>query len=107
MAAFASVTDALECALDLQRLASELPFNVRVGLHTGDAIHADGDYVGVTVNKAARIASAAQPGEIAISSVTAEMARERGYALGSSRTVELKGLAGAHRIAQLVGLPAT
>lgn len=107
MAAFASVTDALECALDLQRLASELPFNIRVGLHTGDAIHADGDYVGVTVNKAARIASAAQPGEIAISSVTAEMARERGYALGSSRTVELKGLAGAHRIAQLVGLPAT
>jgi adenylate cyclase len=107
MAAFASVSDALECALDIQRQASVLPFNVRVGLHTGDAIHEDGDYVGITVNKAARIASAAQPGEIAISSVTAEMARGRGYALGSSRTVELKGLAGAHRVTQLVGLPTT
>ena len=105
MAAFASVADALECALDLQRQASELSFNVRIGVHTGDAIQADGDYVGVTVNKAARIASAAQPGEIAVSSVTAEMARGRGYALGSSRTVELKGLAGAHRVTQLVGLP--
>jgi adenylate cyclase len=107
MAAFASVTDALECALDLQRQASELSFKVRIGLHTGDAIHADGDYVGVTVNKAARIASAAQPGEIAISSVTAEMARGRGYALGSSRTVELKGLPGAHLVTQLAGLPTT
>jgi adenylate cyclase len=107
MAAFASVADALECALDLQRQASELSFKVRIGLHTGDAIHADGDYVGVTVNKAARIASAAQPGEIAVSSVTAEMARGRGYTLGSSRTVELKGLPGAHRVTQLVGLPTT
>jgi adenylate cyclase len=105
MAAFASVTDALSCALELQGQATELPFGIRIGLHTGDAIHADGDYIGITVNKAARITSAAEPGEIMLSSVTAEMATGRGFKLGSNRTVELKGLAGSHRLTQLVGTP--
>jgi class 3 adenylate cyclase len=71
--------------------------------HTGDAIHADGDYIGITVNKAARIASASAPGKIMLSSVTAEMAAGRGYSLGETRTVDLKGLAGTHRLTQLVG----
>jgi class 3 adenylate cyclase len=105
MTAFASVTDALSCALDLQNQATELPFDIRIGLHTGDAIHADGDYIGITVNKAARITSAAEPGEVMLSSVTAEMATGRGFDLGSNRTVGLKGLAGSHRLTQLVGRP--
>jgi class 3 adenylate cyclase len=105
MAAFASVADALSCALELQDQATELPFSIRIGLHTGDAIHADGDYIGITVNKAARITSAAEPGEIMLSSVTAEMATGRGFGLGSSRSVELKGLAGTHRLTQLIGKP--
>ena len=105
MAAFASVADALNCALELQGQAADLPFGIRLGLHTGDAIHADGDYIGITVNKAARITSAAEPGEIMLSSVTAEMATGRGFGLGTNRTVELKGLAGSHRLTQLVGRP--
>lgn len=105
MTAFASVTDALSCALELQEQATELPFEIRIGLHTGDAIHADGDYIGITVNKAARITSAAEPGEVMLSSVTAEMATDRGFSLGSDRTVELKGLTGSHRLTQLVGKP--
>lgn len=105
MAAFASVADSLECALELQAQADDLPFGIRIGLHTGDAIHADGDYIGIAVNKAARITSAAEPGEVMLSSVTAEMATGRGFELGTSRTVELKGLAGTHRLTQLVGTP--
>jgi adenylate cyclase len=105
MTAFASAADALNCALDLQDQAIHLPFDIRIGLHTGDAIHSDGDYIGITVNKAARITSAAEPGEIMLSSVTAEMAAGRGFTLGSNRTVELKGLAGSHRLVQLVGKP--
>jgi class 3 adenylate cyclase len=105
MAAFGSVGDALESALEIRRLMVEAPFNIRIGLHTGDAIHADGDYIGITVNKAARIASAAEAGEVLISSVTAEVASDRGFVLGSSRTVKLKGLAGTHRVIQLAGQP--
>jgi class 3 adenylate cyclase len=99
------VTDALGAALDIQLHAGDEPFNVRVGLHTGDAVSSDGDYIGITVNKAARIASAAEPGETLLSSVTAEMASGRNYGLGSNRTVDLKGLAGTHRVTQLVSQP--
>jgi len=34
-----------------------------------------------------------------------EMATGQGFDLGSDRTVELKGLAGSHRLTQLVGGP--
>jgi class 3 adenylate cyclase len=105
MAAFAAVADALRCALELQDQATELPFSIRIGLHTGDAIRADGDYIGITVNKAARITSAAEPGEVMLSSVTAEMATGQGFDVGTSRAVELKGLAGSHRLTQLMGWP--
>jgi hypothetical protein len=33
------------------------------------------------------------------------MATGRGFGLGTNRTVELKGLAGSHRLTQLVGRP--
>jgi class 3 adenylate cyclase len=101
MAAFPSVSDALECAVEIQVHPTD-SLQIRVGVHTGDAIHADGDYVGITVNKAARIASAAEPGETLISSATAEMAVSIGLRLGSSRTVELKGLSGTHRLTQIL-----
>jgi adenylate cyclase len=37
---------------------------VRIGLHTGPAVNRDGDWFGAVVNLAARVAAAAQPGEI-------------------------------------------
>lgn len=105
MAAFAAATDGLAAALEIRHDTDGAPFAIRVGLHTGDAIHTDGDYVGITVNKAARVASAAEPGEILMSSVTAELAAGSGFGLGASRTAELKGLAGTHRLTQLVSAP--
>jgi class 3 adenylate cyclase len=37
---------------------------VRIGMHTGPAVNRDGDWFGAAVNLAARVAAAAQPGEI-------------------------------------------
>jgi len=101
MAAFASVLDALGCAVELQQHPNDA-LRIRIGIHTGDAVHAGGDYVGITVNKAARVAAAAMPGEILVSSVTAEMAAGHGFDLGSSRAVELRGLSGTHRLTPLL-----
>src|SRR5438105_7789592 len=47
---------------------------VRMGLHTGEAVIADGDYVGMAVNVAARICSAAHGGQVLISAVTRAIA---------------------------------
>jgi class 3 adenylate cyclase len=106
MAAFASVSDAMYCALEL-RQGSEDGIPIRIGLHTGDAIHENGDYVGITVNKAARVTATARPAEVLLSSVTAEMALGRGFKLGESRTVELKGLQGNHTLTILIAGPPT
>jgi DNA-binding NarL/FixJ family response regulator/class 3 adenylate cyclase len=44
---------------------------VRVGLHSGEAEHADGGYVGIDVHRAARICQAAHGGQVLLSEETA------------------------------------
>jgi adenylate cyclase len=43
---------------------------VRVGVHSGPAIHRDGDWFGSTVNVASRVANAAKPGEVLLTDAT-------------------------------------
>ncbi len=47
---------------------------VRVAVHTGEAVETDGDYVGTTVNRAARLRTVAEGGEVIVSSATAQLA---------------------------------
>jgi adenylate cyclase len=47
---------------------------LRVGVHTGSAIHRDGDWYGSAVNVAARLCSAAGGGEVLVSDATREAA---------------------------------
>lgn len=102
MIAFGSVRDALGAAVGIQRAMATSHLRLRVGLHTGDAMRSSGDYAGIAVNKAARIASAARGGEILTSSVTAELAGNE-FRFGSERVGELKGLSGTHRLIPVLG----
>jgi adenylate cyclase len=43
---------------------------VRVGAHTGPAVHRDGDWFGAAVNLAARVAAVAERGEVLMTEVT-------------------------------------
>ncbi len=67
---------------------------VRVGLHTGPAIHRQADWFGATVNIAARIAAQAASGEIVLSEATRNAARpERdGLVLRSRGLLELRNV---------------
>ena len=47
---------------------------VRVGMHHGPAIERDGDYIGATVNLAARVSAAASGGEVLLTAQTAALA---------------------------------
>ena len=63
-AAFATASDALAAATAAQRIMQaedwrDTPIKVRIGLHTGAAEERDGDYFGATVNRVARVMSAA------------------------------------------------
>jgi predicted ATPase/class 3 adenylate cyclase len=83
---------------------------VRMGVHTGAVRRGGDDYVGVDINRAARIASAAHGGQVLISDATRGLVADdlpegvRVEPLGSYR---LKDLAGAERLHQLQirGLP--
>jgi predicted ATPase/class 3 adenylate cyclase len=95
-AAFESAADAVEAVLDSQRrLGSEPwgetgPLRVRTGLHTGPARAEDGDYHGATVNRAARVAGAAHPGQILVSAATAALLQ--GWTLRDLGEHRLRGL---------------
>ncbi len=52
--AFARASDAVACALELQR-APLAPISLRIGVHTGEVqLRDEGNYIGATINRAAR-----------------------------------------------------
>jgi len=75
------------------------PILVRIGLHTGEAIKEGDDFFGKHVNLAARVAAQAKGGEIIVSSLLKELTDSAGeFAFADRREVELRGLAGSHRV---------
>ncbi|MBT3532319.1 MAG: adenylate/guanylate cyclase domain-containing protein [Rhodospirillaceae bacterium] len=65
---FASVSDAVECALHIQNgLADHDVIRLRSGIHIGDVVFEEEDVFGDGVNVAARLEELAKPGELLIS----------------------------------------
>jgi class 3 adenylate cyclase len=104
MYAFTSGTEALSAGVKIQRTVSASNENIlglRVGVHTGDVIQNDNDYIGLTVNKAARVAAAADGGQILVSSITAGIVNTTDFVFGHPFSAELRGIDGVHLIQQL------
>src|SRR5262249_4390014 len=71
--AFARATDAVACALQLQR-APLAPIRLRVGVHTGEVqLRDEGNYIGATINRAARIRDLAHGGQTVLSGTTEDL----------------------------------
>jgi class 3 adenylate cyclase len=99
MYVFPSGTVALAAAVRIQRAVSsptDEPLSIRAGVHTGDVVHGGNDYLGLTVNKAARVAAAAMGEQILVSATTVEVVNSSGFEFGDPITVELKGIDGNH-----------
>jgi predicted ATPase/class 3 adenylate cyclase len=62
-----------QSALAAQHWLHEATVRVRMGLHTGEAMVVDDDYVGLDVHRAARIMSAAHGGQVVMSETTANL----------------------------------
>lgn len=104
MFAFPSGTAALVAAIQTQQAvesSTEHRLSLRVGVHTGDVVQEQNDYIGLTVNKAARVAAAAEGDQILVSSTTADIVNHSEIEFGDPVTVELKGITGTHTLLPL------
>ena len=109
MLAFPGVARALRCAIDIQRgfvtyvpPPGGEPISVHIGVHTGDAVAEDDDYLGLTVIVASRLADAAAPGEILVSSLSEQLVAGSGeFTFAGPRETPLKGMERAQLSATL------
>src|SRR3954470_120750 len=80
-AAFPTVVDAAEAAVELQRRMlgdhDKIGFDVAVGLHTGEASDGTSSYVGPEADRAVRLTSIAYGGQIVVSETTELLLRGR------------------------------
>jgi class 3 adenylate cyclase len=94
--AFASAEAGIRCALEVQRALDEhrrtsgFAPPVRIGLHTSQAVRRGGDYSGVGVHVAARVAALAAGGQIVASATT--LAEAPGTAASEVAEAHIKGL---------------
>jgi class 3 adenylate cyclase len=110
MVSFGGVARALRCAIDMQRGFRDYvpadggePIAVHIGVHTGDALSEGDDYLGHTVIVASRLADAAGPGEVLVSSLSEQLVQGLGeFRFDGLRETRLKGMARAQMSATLV-----
>ena len=82
---FASVVDAVRCAVEVQRemvarnanVPVERRLEFRMGINVGDINIEDGDIFGDGVNSAARLEALAEPGGICVSAAAHDQVRDR------------------------------
>lgn len=110
-AVFAGAHDAVGAAVDLQRDLAAHPWpsdgtiSVRIGLHTGVGALGGGDYIGLDVHRAARIAATGHGGQIVVSEATAllvEQSLPDGVRLRDLGKHRLKDLSEREAIFQVV-----
>jgi predicted ATPase/class 3 adenylate cyclase len=100
-AAFPTPHQAVHAAVTAQRALARAPWPhgrrllVRMGLHTGKGVLGGDDYIGIDVNRAARIAAAASGGQILFSDATAALVEQ-----SLPEKVAVRSL-GAHRLKDL------
>jgi adenylate cyclase len=78
LAQFTSAYDAVQCAVEIQKVAKqELESQLRIGIHLGDITNEDNDVFGDGVNVASRIQGIADPGGIYLSESIENAIRNR------------------------------
>jgi class 3 adenylate cyclase len=97
MASFPSATQALECAIAMQRAFAEHnesadePIRVRIGLNAGEPIAEDEDLFSTAVILAARIAAKAEGEEIVVSDTVRGLVAGKGFLFSDRGDVVVRG----------------
>jgi class 3 adenylate cyclase len=101
MIAFAQPEEAARCGIDVQRELGKRSdgIRVRIGIHVGKSVRRGDDLFGRNVAMAARVAAAADGGEVLVSEAVRDAIGDKdGIAFDDGRDVELKGFSGTYRL---------
>src|SRR5882757_4009527 len=102
--AFTRASEATACALELQR-APLAPIRLRIGIHTGEVqLRDEGNYIGPTINRTARLRELAHGGQVVLSGVAQVLAGDllpAGAWLTDLGTHQLRDLPQPERVVQL------
>jgi pimeloyl-ACP methyl ester carboxylesterase len=83
---------AVRCACAISEAVRELGLEVRAGLHTGECELMDGKVGGIAVHIGARVAAAAEPGEVLVSSTVKDLVAGSGLRFRERGAAALKGV---------------
>jgi class 3 adenylate cyclase len=105
MASFVSAAAAVRCATRIHSALAthreehtEHPLKVRIGVAAGEPVEREHDLFGATVQLAARLCSHAQPEQILVSNVVAELCLGKGLPFKDLGDVSLKGFSRPIRV---------
>jgi len=97
-ATFDGPARAIRCACANTETLRELGLEVRAGLHTGECELMNGKVGGIAVHIGARVAAAADPGEVLVSQTVKDLVAGSGIAFRERGLAELKGVPGDWRL---------
>jgi class 3 adenylate cyclase len=95
---FDSPAQAVRCALSAADRITSLGIQIRAGVHTGEVEVRGADLGGLAVHIGARVAAAAQPGQVLVSSTVKDLLAGSSVAFEDRGEQELKGVPGEWRL---------
>jgi class 3 adenylate cyclase len=94
VACFDGPARAIRCAQAIVAEAAASGIEIRAGLHTGECERRGDDLAGIAVHVGSRVAAAARPGEVLVTSTVRDLVAGSGIEFSDRGRHELKGLPG-------------
>ncbi len=107
LAVFDGPGRAIRCAMSIADAAARRGLAVRAGLHTGECEVIDSEVRGLAVHVATRIAAAAMPGQILVSSTVCDLVPGSGILFGDGQALDIQGQAAPRGVFPVLGDGAT
>lgn len=105
VARFADPARAIVCAWAIREDLLGIDLAIRAGLHMGQVEGAGRDAVGIAVHVGARVAAAAEPGEILVSRTVHDAVEGSGFGFEDRGVHDLKGVPGDRRLFRVTHVP--
>jgi class 3 adenylate cyclase len=93
----------IRCALEIVDRLDRLGIDVRAGIHAGEVELIEGGVGGIAVHIGARVAGAAAPGEVLVTSTVADLVAGSGIEFAERGIHELKGVPGQWHLLRAAG----